>query len=151
MKCPACDLALVELKVGPVSLDVCQRGCGGIWFDAQELDKIGKAKLPEAEQLAEIVQETPAPTDADQVRHCLRCRDVKLERKLFSLGSGVIMDCCPKCHGIWLDHGELETIHEELNPKPRPIRHVVARPSTRKSIPINFGVIQQVQKLQIGK
>ena len=40
MKCPACDHELTELQVGSLYVDVCQGGCGGIWFDAFELPRV---------------------------------------------------------------------------------------------------------------
>ena len=36
MKCPACFNELTELQVGNLTVDACQGGCGGIWFDAFE-------------------------------------------------------------------------------------------------------------------
>jgi Zn-finger nucleic acid-binding protein len=151
MKCPACDRELVELKTGPVVLDACQRGCGGVWFDAHELGKVNQA-IPAGPQTSVTVEREPSVTvDEERVRKCIRCRRVKLERKLFSLGTGVIMDCCPKCHGIWLDHGELDSIREETNPTPRPVRSVIRRRGDAKTIPINFGVIQKVQLLRLSQ
>lgn len=151
VKCPACDRKLTRLQIGPVLLDACQQGCGGIWFDAEELAKVNQAVPPGKTSAPQITCDPKSPVDDARERKCVHCRGVKLERKLFSLGSGVIMDCCPKCHGIWLDHGELDTIREELNPLPRPVRHVVTRHAPAKSIPINFNVVQQVQVLQVSK
>jgi len=39
MNCPACGNILEQMTVGDVTVDVCQRGCGGIWFDNFELEK----------------------------------------------------------------------------------------------------------------
>jgi uncharacterized protein len=41
MKCPACFNELTQLQVGSLVVDVCQGGCGGIWFDAFELHVAG--------------------------------------------------------------------------------------------------------------
>ena len=43
---------------------------------------------------------------------CPVCKDVTL---LMSEKSGIEIDYCPECHGIWLDHGELEKIMEKNN------------------------------------
>lgn len=149
MKCPACKHALKKTSVGSVTIDVCQGGCGGIWFDADELAKVNTAVPTGKNPIATINRTVEADAGEDRVLKCVKCRGTKLERKLFSLGSGVIMDCCPKCQGIWLDHGELDTIREETNPTPRPVRHIVERHAPQ-SVPINFAVIQQVQKLHIS-
>lgn len=40
MKCPACNGELFPIKAGDVALDICEKGCGGVWFDRMELKKI---------------------------------------------------------------------------------------------------------------
>jgi Zn-finger nucleic acid-binding protein len=142
---------LTELKSGSVVLDACHRGCGGVWFDAQELEKVNMA-IPAGTQTPVEVERGPSITvDEQRIRKCVHCRGIKLERKLFSLGTGVIMDCCPKCHGLWLDAGELDSIREETNPTPRPVRNVVSRRGPVKKIPINFDVVQKVHILRVSK
>jgi hypothetical protein len=37
---------------------------------------------------------------------CPRCGTHLVEKK----SSGVTIDECPSCHGLWLDHGELEEL-----------------------------------------
>jgi len=148
MKCPACKRVLKKLDVGSVSLDVCQSGCGGVWFDAEELESINSRSTTGKNPVATIDRTVEVETGEDRVIKCVRCRGVKLERKLFSLGSGVIMDRCPRCGGLWLDHGELETIREETNPMPKPVRSVV-RHQEPKSIPISFAVVRKIQKLRV--
>lgn len=43
---------------------------------------------------------------------CPVCKNVTL---LMSEKSGIEIDYCPECRGIWLDHGELEKIMEKNN------------------------------------
>ena len=33
MKCPACGGTLVEVRQADLTVEVCQQGCGGVWFD----------------------------------------------------------------------------------------------------------------------
>ena len=40
MDCPACKQPLREKSVGEFTVDVCYGGCGGIWFDANELERV---------------------------------------------------------------------------------------------------------------
>jgi Zn-finger nucleic acid-binding protein len=151
MRCPACKRSLKKIKVGSATLDICQGGCGGIWFDGDELDKVAKSTAAGKKVVAEITRTVEVAADEHRVLKCGHCRGVDLEQKLFSLGSGVIMDRCPKCAGIWLDHGELETIHEETIPAPRPVRHVVKRKGQKPvGVPINFQLVREVQKLRIS-
>ena len=39
LTCPACDNTLTQIKVSNIVVDICQNGCGGIWFDKNELKK----------------------------------------------------------------------------------------------------------------
>ena len=40
MKCPVCNRQLQEMRVADIVVEVCQNGCGGIWFDNYELKKV---------------------------------------------------------------------------------------------------------------
>jgi Zn-finger nucleic acid-binding protein len=142
---------LTAIAVGPVTLDVCQGGCGGLWFDAHELEQVNQTASADTPPHAEVDRNPDRRVDAKRRRFCTRCPDTPLERKLFSLSSGVIMDLCPQCHGIWLDYGELETIRKELYPPPSLVRHVIPTPAPVRRIPINFGVVQKVQHLRIQR
>jgi uncharacterized protein len=37
MNCPACRGTLTRVNVSGLTVDVCQGGCAGIWFDQAEL------------------------------------------------------------------------------------------------------------------
>lgn len=128
-------------------MDVCHGGCGGVWFDAAQLIKVNAEQRARPQRAVNVRQAAGFKPDAIRTRRCPHCADIVLHRRLYSLGSGVEMDCCPRCDGIWLDHGELEVIQEEINPQPRP-RHVVQKPA--RSIPINFAVLKQVETLRIS-
>ena len=147
MKCPACQKKLRRFKADPVALDGCVTGCGGIWFDDDELEKANRTRPSSDHIVPDIVRPPTVHVDEEAVRPCPRCDCDALEKKLFSLGSGVIMDCCPKCRGVWLDFGELEKIHESLHPGPVP-RRFVTREKTPLRIPITFAMVEQVQALR---
>jgi uncharacterized protein len=144
MKCPACQHPLRRFKAGTVTLDGCDGGCGGIWFDHRELAKVNREYPNPDAQVAELSRNPAVRTHDDDIRKCSKC-GVTLEKKLYSLGSGVIMDVCPKCNGIWLDGGELEKIRESIHPRPHSPRAVNREPV---KIAVDFGVVQQVQILQ---
>lgn len=48
--------------------------------------------------------------------------------------SGIEIDYCPECRGIWLDRGELDKIIERANGDSAP-----AAPSTQRQQPAGFG------------
>jgi Zn-finger nucleic acid-binding protein len=112
MKCPACKNPLLEKGAGGMTLDICYGGCGGIWFDADELEKV----TPRAAATLHTIWQ--APVDAKKLnepRMCPRCPEQLLDRKWFSELKKVEIDQCPICGGIWLDAGEFSRVYEEIN------------------------------------
>lgn len=113
MKCPACALGLEEKQLGILSLHVCLKGCGGIWFDTLEMDQVDQ----ETEAVSELVfSARPAggmTVDPLGARGCPRCEGVQLKRVLLSPGSQVHVCECPSCDGCWLDERELAKLHDE--------------------------------------
>ena len=110
MKCPACHKVLAVHFLDDVELDVCQEGCGGIWFDAFELSSVSeriRADVPSA------AVEPNLPVVPDRKRACPRCLEVKLQRHFYSNRRQVEVDSCPGCGGIWLDVGELSAVREQ--------------------------------------
>jgi len=113
MKCPACFNELKETQVGNLSVDVCHSGCGGIWFDAFELQRVDEEQEIAGELLLDIQHDQNVVVDHTRKRECPRCPDVKLQRHFFSAKRQVQVDECPNCAGYWLDEGELAKIRAE--------------------------------------
>lgn len=110
MKCPSCKNPLREKGAGGMTLDVCYGGCGGIWFDAAELERVNARA---ASTLHSIWQVPVGKVNLTDPRLCPRCPDQVLDRRWFSELKQVEIDECPKCKGIWLDAGEFTRIYEE--------------------------------------
>ena len=113
MNCPACFHELSEVQVGAVTVDVCHGGCGGIWFDAFELQRVDEAHEAAGEHLLNIPGDPDRRLDPARKRDCPRCAGIKLMRHRFNPKSAVEVDHCPNCSGYWLDRGELEKIRKE--------------------------------------
>ena len=113
MKCPACKNPLREKNAGGMTLDLCYGGCGGIWFDAAELERVS-VSAPAATTLHSIWQIPQSNVQLTEPRLCPRCPEQVLDRKWFSDLQQVEIDQCPKCGGIWLDAGEFSSIYEEV-------------------------------------
>jgi Zn-finger nucleic acid-binding protein len=94
-----------------MTLDVCYGGCGGIWFDASELQRVDARA---AATLHGIWQAPPGNLRPAGLRMCPRCPEQVLERKWFSDLQKVEIDQCPRCDGIWLDAGEFSRIYDEV-------------------------------------
>src|ERR1051325_4394909 len=101
------------MQVGSVEGDVCQRGCGGIWFDAFELQQVDEEEERAGEHLLEIKRDVQVVVDPKRKRECPRCEGVKLMRHFFSAKRRVEVDQCPSCNGYWLDAGELAAVRAE--------------------------------------
>ena len=93
-----------------MTLDVCYGGCGGIWFDATELERVDARA---AATLHTVWQDPNRKFVLTEPRLCPRCPDQVLDRRWFSEKKEVEIDQCPKCGGIWLDAGEFSRIHQE--------------------------------------
>lgn len=141
MKCPACLHELTETQVGAVVVDVCQDGCGGIWFDAFELQRVDEAHEPAGEHLVNVRRSARRVVEPGRKRDCPRCAGIKLKRHFFSPRIRVEVDHCPSCGGYWLDAGELEKIRREQKPK-----H--SRPNRASGI-VTSEVIRYVYRMQV--
>ena len=110
MKCPACGKTLHQMKAADITLDVCKGGCGGIWFDQFELEKVDEPHESAGEVLLDIERDESTVVDHTGKRMCPKCDGVVMMRHFFSAEKQVEVDECPACAGYWLDYGELREI-----------------------------------------
>ena len=101
------------MQVGDLAVDVCYGSCGGIWFDAFELERVDEQEEQAGELLLSIERDESIVVDACRKRQCPRCEGIKLHRHFFSARRRVEVDQCPNCGGYWLDAGELAEIRKE--------------------------------------
>jgi len=113
MQCPACGNALTEQTVADVTVDVCDGGCGGIWFDNHELGKLDDRDEAAGEELLDVACDPSVTVDHDAVWGCPRCGHPAMMRHFYSPQRAVEVDECPQCGGVWLDAGELRTIRAQ--------------------------------------
>ena len=143
LKCPACTFELTEFTLGGISLDACHGGCGGIWFDAFELQRLDEQhELPD-QHLLRIQINPRIKVDYGRKRTCPRCEGVKLQRHFYSARREVEVDHCPGCGGYWLDAGEFEKIRGERN-APAPVS-----PTTRVELTMETIRFIYRQKLEL--
>lgn len=110
MQCPACSNALRAFETGAITVDVCENGCGGMWFDQLELARLDEPHEAEGEALLDINVVIHAEPDPDQRRNCPKCEEQKMLRFFYSPTQHVEVDHCPDCGGHWLDVGELAEV-----------------------------------------
>jgi Zn-finger nucleic acid-binding protein len=109
MDCPDCHVPLHPTEYKGVRVDECP-SCLGRWFDRDELRR---AKDHTDEDLRWLdfdpfAGDAGASPKTSKERDCPRC-SVKMGAIVYE-DSGVCIDKCSKCLGIWLDHGEFEKI-----------------------------------------
>jgi Zn-finger nucleic acid-binding protein len=104
-----------EVVVENIAVDVCKQGCGGMWFDNFELQKVDEPHESAGESLLQIRTEGNVPTDPSRRRMCPKCKDMRLFRHFFSVKQEVEVDECPNCGGFWLDCGELGRIRSQYS------------------------------------
>jgi Zn-finger nucleic acid-binding protein len=114
MKCPACGNDLSQMVAGEITVDVCKGGCGGIWFDHFELQKVDEPKESAGEILLNIEKKEGIRLDHRKRLRCPKCEGIVMMRHFFSVKKRVEVDECPNCGGYWLDAGELGQIRGEF-------------------------------------
>jgi Zn-finger nucleic acid-binding protein len=98
-------MLIVEFE--EIELDVCP-DCQGLWFDAQELCELFEL-VGAPEQVHSLEGELRRLTQSSSRRTCPRCRG-RLMEVAAPTDAQLILDQCPRGHGLWFDHGELETL-----------------------------------------
>lgn len=122
-KCPRCSADLKTIFYEGVEIETCTV-CEGEWLDAGELREIvqtverrfSRAEIQRLDRLNRKLFKTMGP-GAERLA-CPKCKGVKLRPFNYACSSGIILDKCPRCGGIWLDRGELELVQalvEEWN------------------------------------
>ncbi len=116
MNCPRCKIGKFEEKkisglkvkggVDSLVVDQCF-ACGGVWFDAHELDQaIKEWVIDDLEHSFSVIPSDPKERKEFDQRptECPRCAGMGLSKKKMH---EVIVDTCGKCKGIWVDGDEL--------------------------------------------
>jgi len=111
--CPRCNSALTAEEYEGATVEVCAR-CGGHWLGPDELRHIVHTHEQkwEEEALEGEREAPPRRVPLDKVRENLPCPACRVAMETFNYAgdSGVILDRCRDCGGIWLDGGELEKV-----------------------------------------
>lgn len=126
MQCPACDRELSHVRAGTVEVDACHGGCGGIWFDAFEMQKLDRPEEKAGELLLNVTRAPSVDVDLERRRSCPRCDGIVMLRHSHKNSASVVLDECPGCGGFWLDAGELAMIRESYEKLTEKRKHTQA-------------------------
>lgn len=113
MNCPACNHVMSQKQVGGVTVDTCDGGCGGLWFDAFEFKKFDEPHESQGEALLDIPANPNAAVNPNQ-RKCPKCKTIVMRRFFASVLRQVEIDECGNCAGVFLDAHELRTIRSQF-------------------------------------
>jgi Zn-finger nucleic acid-binding protein len=110
--CPRCEAALRPGRIEGVQIDECA-ACKGIWFERDELRQAKDAGDPDLgwmdfqiwkdEDQFEVSQGTLSCPTCDRPMAAVKYGD-----------TGVEVDYCTQCQGVWLDGSEFEGIVDAL-------------------------------------
>jgi len=115
MNCPACKNQLEQMKVGEITVDVCNNGCGGLWFDNYELKQVDEKHETAGERLLHVDKDPSISLDTSARRACPKCDSQIMMRHFMSVKRNVEIDECANCGGVWLDAGELGGIRDQFD------------------------------------
>ena len=115
MKCPRCSSELKTIDYEGADIETCP-DCGGEWLDDGELKKI--VQTVEKTFPQEMIDSLDAinrnifsiDESVDNQLSCPICSAVELNRLNYASSSGIAIDRCPECRGIWLDKEEIENV-----------------------------------------
>ncbi len=113
LTCPACGEKMTKLRTpnSDFFIDVCDKGCGGIYFDNRELERIGD----DIEYIEEFLEnKTLFNVSHENQRICPDCKAPMVETYT-SPKKEIKIDCCHICGGKFLDYDELKKIKKQIH------------------------------------
>ena len=135
MNCPKCARLLNRETIGNIEVDQCEQ-CFGVWFDKDELRKSKDIVDPDLNwmdfDLWKHKDRFSVSAKAGKCPHC-NIDMVAIEYDK----TGIQIDHCTQCQGVWLDAGEFEKIIESLADEllaKRPLEYLKATLTEAKEI-----------------
>ena len=115
IKCPKCKVFLSSSLLYNIEVDYCPR-CFGIWLEEEELRWAKDEKDKDLQWLdIDLWKDEKKFKLSHGIRNCPSCRVPLYE--VYYGKSGIIVDVCNLCYGIWLDRGEFIKIIDWLKEK----------------------------------
>lgn len=107
LACPVCGIVLHAARVDAFAALSCTR-CRGVLLTNEHFGHVVRQRR----KLRQTPPHDPIPLDAEDLRrelHCPCCGGPCDTHPYYGPGA-VVVDTCPRCHVIWVDHGELYVI-----------------------------------------
>lgn len=114
MHCPACGGTLTQMIAGDFELDACVNGCGGVWFDRDELVKFDEPHEFDGHAILSLAEKKRGvKVDSSKQKKCPHCTDEPLVRQFMDVKNQIEIDQCWECAGIWFDVGEINQVRNQ--------------------------------------
>ena len=147
MVCPRCGSDLKAEMIGRTQVEGCD-SCGGLWFDAMELQRVARGGREAVSDAEEIFEPPPAGAERQLAEAmCPRC-NVELYEFEMRHSAGITLDACPQCKGIWVDDQELEAIAERMKPS---VGARSEKPTVRRRARCTLSFMQRVVCHECGE
>jgi Zn-finger nucleic acid-binding protein len=104
-------MLMVEEDFGGVLVDVCRKGCKGIWFDWGELKELDENHEGVGRAIEEALKSLRRNDPDRGSLNCPKC-GVKMREHKYKNAKEVNVDECYACGGFFLDSGELKQIRD---------------------------------------
>ena len=106
MQCPACKNIMIVVEHENIELDYSPE-CGGVWFDAGELELLLETMQLKTSILSlDSILTPPEAKSEEKKRKCPICSK-KMKKVTLGHEPEVIIDTCPRGDGLWFDKGEV--------------------------------------------
>lgn len=114
INCPACGKPMkkVFLEEQQFIVDVCLDGCGGLWLDNRELQKVDEQNEDITVIESAYQGKTFTKTDKTVERLCPLC-NIKMVKNSVSAKQEISIDECYLCGGKFFDYQELEQMRDQ--------------------------------------
>lgn len=122
--CPRCDVPLTAFEHEQLRANMCT-ACRGLFFERDPLYN-AEASLLWLVKEAPLASDKALPCPLD--RTPMEAKEIRLDLNT------VVVDCCPRCDGLWLDRGELADLRKAVRRDARAMRSVLRQgPSAEKA------------------
>ncbi len=106
MICPVCERDMIVIEYQNIELDHCA-SCKGVWLDSGELELLLKShQFEEAKPFLDGVLGSPEAATTEKEQKCPVC-DHRMKKAAIGEQHRILIDLCPRKHGLWLDGGEV--------------------------------------------
>lgn len=112
--CPECKGSMKGISKDDLEFEACT-ACGGFWFDFGEL----KEAIAWEEAEVDLEDEEDIFRGDDESDHghhfnCIKC-DIPMEEREYAYDSGIHIDGCSECKGIFVSADDLDHIRQFLH------------------------------------